>query len=109
MPSSFRMYRIVHLPPRHSLGRSLRRLAPAFEPAEPPLLLRVHQVDCPHGQLGEATSSPDRTPQRARVTHIHVPISYTLPERFRVLRLRDVVASGTRAGTTEFTLCECPE
>src|SRR6267143_661428 len=67
--------RRVRLPKHHTPGSRTRRfvsqrdagtsLPPVFlEPAETGLLLRVHQMDHPHGELREAVSSSQRPAKR---------------------------------------------
>jgi len=42
----------------------------APEATEPRLLFRVHQVDCLHGELGEAVRPPDSPTKCAGVAHV---------------------------------------
>src|SRR5260370_40418147 len=48
-----------------------RLVASLLEPAEARVLLRVHQVDCPHGQLRKAMRPSQRASQRMNVGDVH--------------------------------------
>src|SRR5207245_7695414 len=63
--------------PRQNIsGGALSRLA---ESAEPHLFLRVHEMNRLHRQPRESVSPANGAPERARIAHVHVPVSDYLP------------------------------